>query len=260
MKFALRRVAEMLGVDCESDRVVTGWSIDSRTIQPGDLFFALRGPNHDGHAYVAEVFEKGAVGVVADRKVEGSGIVLQVPDSARALQQVAARAREKWAGDVVAVTGSAGKTTTKDVIATMLDATKSEGNLNNHVGLPLSLLRLDDTARIAVIEIGMNHAGEIRELAAIAKPNVGVVTNVGYAHIEFFDSIEGIAAAKRELIESLPRTGTAVLNADDPHVAKFTHEGRTIWFGQSENADVRAMDIAYSPEGVRFRVGSTWFE
>ena len=260
MKIALSRVAEMLGLECRSNAVATGWSVDSRTIQPGDLFFALRGPIHDGHAYVAEVFQKGAIGVVADRPVEGSGAILRVPDSTAALQQVAARARQIWPGDLVAVTGSAGKTTTKDVIATMLDAAKSEGNLNNHVGLPLSLLRLDDTAPLAVIELGMNHAGEIRELAAIAKPDAGVVTNVGYAHIEFFESIEGIAGAKRELIESLAPSGTAILNADDPRVAKFTHEGRTIWFGQSENAEVRAEDVTYSLDGMRFRVGSTWFE
>ncbi len=166
-----------------------------------------------------------------------------------AMQSLAAQAREMWGGDVVAVTGSAGKTTTKDVIAEMLavgiKTTKSEGNLNNHVGLPLSLLRLDETARVMVTEIGMNHAGEIRELAEIAQPNVGVVTNVGHAHIEFFEDIEGIAAAKRELIESLGDTGTAVLNADDPRVAAFAeaHRGRTIFFGQSRKADVRAEDV-----------------
>jgi len=264
MKIALRRVAQMLGVDGEADVMVTGWSVDSRTVQRGDLFFALRGPNHDGHAYVAEVFEKGAVGVVADRAVEGPGVILRVADSLQGLQTVARRAREAWTGDVVAVTGSAGKTTTKDVIASMLGTgiptTKSEGNLNNHVGAPLSILRLDQTARVGVIEIGMNHAGEIRELAGIARPNVGIVTNVGYAHIEFFESMDGIAAAKRELIEALPASGTAVLNADDPRVATFTHSGRTVFFGQSEKADVRAEDVEYSMDGVRFRVGSTNFE
>ena len=268
MKFALRRVSEWLVRDkleavVESDSVVTGWSIDSRTVQPGDLFFALRGPNHDGHAYVAEVFKKGAVGVVADRAVEGPGPVLAVENSLRALQTVAGEARALWPGDVVAVTGSAGKTTTKDIIAEMLSAgvrvSKSEGNLNNHVGLPLSLLRLDETARVGVTEIGMNHAGEIRELAKIARPNVGVVTNVGYAHIEFFDSIEGIAAAKRELVESLGPKGVAVLNADDPQIAKYTHDGQIVWFGISANADVRAEDIESTDEVVRFRVGATKF-
>ena len=261
MKFALRRVAEWLGVvDCESGVEVTGWSVDSRTIQPGDLFFALRGPNHDGHAYVAEVFQKGAVGVVTDRAFEGQGAVLRVEDTLEALQRVAQRAREEWAGDVVAVTGSAGKTTTKEVIAEMMGAAKSAGNLNNHVGVPLSLLRLDDRAPRAVIEMGMNHAGEIRALARIAKPNVGVVTNVGYAHIEFFESIDGIAAAKRELIEELPPTGIAVLNADDPRVTQFTHQGRVIRYGISEKADVRAEEIAFREDGARFRVGPVWFE
>ncbi|HML16328.1 MAG TPA: UDP-N-acetylmuramoyl-tripeptide--D-alanyl-D-alanine ligase [Bryobacteraceae bacterium] len=264
MKAGLRSVAAMLGLGIESDAVVTGWSVDSRTLQAGDLFFALRGAGHDGHDYVAQALEKGAIAAVADREVSASGVVLRVRDSLEALQTIAARVRDSWGGDVVAVTGSAGKTTTKDIIAEMLAAgietAKSEGNLNNHVGLPLSLLRMPGTARVAVIEIGMNHAGEIRELAAVAKPQVGVVTNVGYAHIEFFDSIEAIAAAKHELIEALPESGTAVLNADDARVAAFPHPGRRILYGQSAAAEVRAEDVEYSTGGVRFRVGPVQLE
>jgi UDP-N-acetylmuramoyl-tripeptide--D-alanyl-D-alanine ligase len=270
MKFPLRDVADMLGLRIDSEAVVTGWSVDSRTVQPGDLFFALRGPNFDGHAFVDEAFAKGAVAAIADREVTSIGrapgrVVLRVGDSLRALQSLASQTRRKWGGEVVAVTGSAGKTTAKDMIAEMLaveiKTAKSEGNLNNHIGLPLSLLRLDESARVAVTEIGMNHAGEIRELAKIARPGTAVVTNVGTAHIEFFDSIDGIAAAKRELIESLPRAGTAVLNADDARVAAFAdaHPGRTILYGQSSSADVRAEDVEYSLDGARFRIGSTQF-
>jgi UDP-N-acetylmuramoyl-tripeptide--D-alanyl-D-alanine ligase len=243
---------------------VAGWSVDSRTVRPGDLFFALRGPTHDGHAYVGQVFQKGAVAAVTDAPVEAAGIVLRVEDSLGALQTMARAARQAFAGDVVAVTGSAGKTTTKDVIAEMLsvamNTAKNEGNLNNHVGLPLSVLRLPEDAAVAVLEMGMNHAGEIRDLTAIARPDVGVVTNVGYAHIEFFDSVDGIAAAKRELIESLPAGGTAVLNADDPRVSRFPFKGRRILYGQSAEAEVRAEDVEHSLDGTRFRVGGTQFE
>jgi UDP-N-acetylmuramoyl-tripeptide--D-alanyl-D-alanine ligase len=188
MEIELREVARVLGIEVEPKGIVTGWSIDSRTIERGELFFALRGPNHDGNEHIDEVFRKGAIAAVADRDVEGDGLVFGVENSLDALQQIAKRAREMWAGSVIGVTGSAGKTTTKDVIAEMLatqmKTAKTVGNLNNHVGLPLSLLRLDEDARVAVIEMGMNHAGEIRALAAIAKPDVGVVTNVGYAHID----------------------------------------------------------------------------
>jgi len=266
MNKPLKWVAAQLGLALESEARVTGWSVDSRTLRPGDLYFALRGPNHDGHAFVAEVRKKGAVGAVVDRQVEGGVAVLKVGDSLAALQTLAAAARREWPGDVVGVTGSAGKTTTKDVIAEMLSeeilTAKTEGNLNNHVGLPLSLLRVDDRARVAVLEMGMNHAGEIRGLAQIARPNVGVVTNVGAAHMESFDSIDGIAAAKRELIEALPRAGTAVLNADDPRVAAFAsvHSGPTVTFGESERASVRAEDVRFSEDGLVFRVGATRFE
>src|SRR6204780_1731740 len=195
MKISLRSVAATLGLDVSSDVEVTGWSVDSRTVQPGDLFFALRGPVNDGHAHVAEVFEKGAVAAVVEESI-GGGRVLRVDDTLRALQQLAGWARREWRGDMVAVTGTSGKTTTKDVIAEMLATematAKNQGNLNNHVGLPLSLLRLEKSARVAVLEMGMNHDGEIRQLAAIARPDVGVVTNVGYAHIENFESIERI--------------------------------------------------------------------
>ena len=265
MKRPLRWVAAQLGLAIENDAQVTGWSVDSRTLSPGDLYFALRGPNHDGHAYVAEVLKMGAVGAVVDREVEDAP-VLRVDDSLAALQALGSSARREWAGDVVAVTGSAGKTTTKDVIAEMLSegfkTAKTEGNLNNHVGLPLSLLRIDDVARIAVLEMGMNHSGEIRALAEIARPNVGVVTNVGWAHIESFDSIDGIAAAKRELIESLPANGTAVLNSDDPRVAAFAdaHEGPVVTYGESEQASVRAEDVMFTDNGVAFRVGTTHFQ
>jgi UDP-N-acetylmuramoyl-tripeptide--D-alanyl-D-alanine ligase len=267
MNKPLKWVAAQLGLTAEANALVTGWSVDSRTLRPGDLYFALRGPNHDGHAYVAEVLAKGAVGVVVDRDVDGlAPAALKIGDSLAALQTLASSARREWGGDVVGVTGSAGKTTTKDVIAEMLSegfkTAKTEGNLNNHVGLPLSLLRMDDQARVAVLEMGMNHAGEIRALAGIAKPNVGVVTNVGWAHMESFDSIEGIAAAKRELIEALPPNGTAVLNADDPRVAAFSssHTGQVITFGESEEAAVRAEDVKFSEDGLTFRVGAVRFE
>ena len=189
-----------------------------------------------------------------------------MPDTLAALEQVAAWARDQWGGRVIGVTGSAGKTTTKEIIAELLAVEmpvgKSIGNLNNHVGLPLSILRLPAEARAAVLEIGMNHPGEIRRLASIARPEVGVVTNVGFAHAEFFESMDEVALAKRELIEALPPEGVAVLNADDPRVARFReiHAGRAITFGTSPEAEVRPAEVEYTPAGVRFRLGSTDFE
>ena len=250
-----------------SEATISGWSIDSRTLNPGDCFFALRGPTHDGHDHVAKAFEQGASLAIVERATDAAGMQLVVADTTLALEQLGRAVRDRWTGTVIAVTGSAGKTTTKDTIASLVATRcrtgRTVGNYNNHLGVPLSILRLPDDARKAVLELGMNHAGEIRSLARIAKPLVGVVTNVGWAHTEnFADGIEGVALAKRELIEELPEDGIAILNADDPHVREFAkvHAGPSIGFGFSEDAEVRAEDVEFSSAGARFRCQGVTFD
>ncbi|MGH9520045.1 MAG: UDP-N-acetylmuramoyl-tripeptide--D-alanyl-D-alanine ligase, partial [Terriglobales bacterium] len=189
------------------------------------------GERHDGHDFVEAALEAGACAAVVEASQAGRyAAVLQpklrpVADTLVALQELAAAARRRWGRPVIAVTGSAGKTTTKEMIAAVL-ATKyrvlrNQGNLNNHIGVPLTLLRLSPDYDLAVLEMGMNHAGEIARLAAIAAPNVGVFTNVGEAHLGNFRSIDEIAEAKRELARAIPPTGTLILNQDDPRVARF---------------------------------------
>ncbi len=262
MRFSLNQVAEVLGSGIRAEALVSGYSVDSRTLQPGDLFFALSGPNHSGNDFVEDVLRKGAVAAVATRSFAGRVIV--VSDALKALQQLATWAREQWNGDVVGVTGSAGKTSTKDIIAsllgTKLQVGKTLGNFNNHVGVPLSILRLPEGVEIGVIELGMNHAGEIRDLSRIARPKIGVVTTVGYAHMEFFDSIEEVAAAKHELIDGLPASGTAVLNADDPLVRAFSFGGKKVTYGVDNDADIRAVDVQLESAGSRFRVDDVHFK
>jgi UDP-N-acetylmuramoyl-tripeptide--D-alanyl-D-alanine ligase len=210
--------------------VATGCSIDSRTVAPGELFFAVRGERHDGHDFVATAIDRGAVAAVVSRARAATlpDAVLAMPlliaeDTLIALQALAAHARRQWGKRVVAVTGSAGKTTTKEAIAAALGAKfnvlKSQGNLNNAFGLPLQLLRLEPEHEYAVVEMGMNHLGEIATLACIATPDWGVVTNVGTAHIEnFAEGQAGIARAKFELVAALPANGVAFLNCSDPYV------------------------------------------
>ncbi|MCU1293277.1 MAG: UDP-N-acetylmuramoyl-tripeptide--D-alanyl-D-alanine ligase, partial [Bryobacterales bacterium] len=212
------------------------------------------------------VIDAGAIGAVASEPVPGvAGTVLHVPDTLRALQQAGRFARRRWGRQIVAITGSAGKTGTKDIIATILATRfrvgKSAGNLNNHLGLPLSLLRMPGDAEVGVLEMGMNHAGEICLLARIAEPQIGVITNVGFAHVEAFDSVEGVAAAKRELIEELPAHGIAVLNADDARVLAFRdyHPGRIVLYGFAEHADIRAIQLESGPGGMAFTVHGVRF-
>lgn len=269
MTLSLATIAEAIGAakPGHGDDTVSGWSIDSRTVNPGDCFFALRGPKNDGHHYVQNVLDKGAAVAIVEHAVDAKILQLVVPDTLAALQQLARKTRERWAGTVVGVTGSAGKTTTKDAIASLLSVEfktgRTIGNYNNHFGVPLSILRLPDDCRAAAIEMGMNHEGEIRALAQIAQPQIGVVTNVGWAHAEYFaDGIEGVARAKRELIEGLPAKGIAVLNADDARVRAFRdiHAGRAILFGFAEDAEVRAESLRMCPNGTHFRCLGVDFE
>src|SRR6202034_1544172 len=235
MKLTLAKIAEFIGAaeKFSPEEVAIGYSIDSRTVRPRELFFAVKGERLDGHDFVEQALEKGVVAAVVRKDQVGRypekervkvGL-LAVEDTLVALQTLATAVRKLWGKPLIAVTGSAGKTTTKEAIAHVLSSRfrvlKSEGNFNNHFGLPLMLLKIEPEHDVAVIEMGMSHAGEIAALAKIAQPEIGVVTNVAPVHLEFFDSLAGIARAKYELVESLPARGIAVLNADDEYVSQF---------------------------------------
>jgi len=255
MKLPLSRIAEFVSATGEFDHkaVAQAYSIDSRTIQPGQLFFAVKGERMDGHDFVQQALDKGAVAAVV-RKDElaryavKTGLVA-VPDTLVALQTLGAAVRRLWGKALIGVTGSTGKTTTKEAIAHVLISRfrvlKSEGNFNNHFGLPLMLLKIEPEHEAAVIEMGMSHRGEIAALAKIAQPEIGVVTNVAPVHLEFFKSVAEIARAKYELIESLPAGGTAILNADDEYVSQFGRDfhGKVVCYGRHPSADVRAENI-----------------
>jgi len=268
MKLPLARIAEITGGMADTihrDAVATGYSIDSRTLQPGDLFLAIRGENFDGHDFVNAALDRGAIAAVVHfsqaARFGDQRRIIAVPDTLAALQTLGRAVRRMWNKTVIAITGSAGKTTTKESAARLLSAKyrvlKSEGNLNNHYGLPLQLLRLEPEHQLAVVELGMNHAGEIRALAALCEPNVGVVTCVAPVHLGFFNSVADIARTKYELIQSLPAAGTAVLNADDEYVSQFGRDfsGRVITFGVNRPADVRGEAIReMGPDGSEFDV------
>jgi len=255
MKLPLARVAEFLSATGEFEHkvVAQGYSIDSRTIQPGEMFFAVKGDRMDGHDFVEQALEKGAVAAAVRRdqlaRYPVKTRLLAVEDTLVALQTLATAVRRLWAKPLIGVTGSTGKTTTKEAIAHVLSTRfrvlKSEGNFNNHFGLPLMLLKLEAGHEVAVIEMGMSHAGEIAALAKIAQPEIGVVTNVAPVHLEFFNSVADIARAKYELIESLPAGGTAILNADDEYVSQFGRDfrGKVVLYGLNASADVRAENV-----------------
>ncbi|HUX27885.1 MAG TPA: UDP-N-acetylmuramoyl-tripeptide--D-alanyl-D-alanine ligase, partial [Terracidiphilus sp.] len=245
-----------------------------RTVSPGELFFAVRGERLDGHDYVTAAVARGAVAAVVSRARVATlpDAALAVPlliaeDPLVALQALAAHVRRRWGRRLVAITGSAGKTTTKEAVATALSAKfnvlRSVGNLNNAFGLPLQLLRLEPEHEYAVIEMGMNHAGEIAWLARIAAPDWGVVTNVGTAHIEnFAEGQAGIARAKLELVAALPATGVAFLNCCDPYVSQFGRDfaGRVVYFGSGPCADPQIVDVTEDLKGLHVRYRAAGIE
>ena len=260
---------------------VRGYSIDTRTLNPGDLFFAIRGPHFDGHNFIAEAFRKRAAAVVVQTESipspgpsghplpEGEGLtsglrppplgeggrrpgggpIIRVRSTVEALQNLARDVRRRWGMPIIGVTGSAGKTTTKEMIADVLGkkfmVLRSVGNLNNEFGLPLCLLRVERYQNIGVLEMGMSAKGEIRTLASIAEPNEGVITNVNPVHLEFFKSIDEIAEAKFELLEGLHTPGTAYLNSDDSRVRGMARKfnGKIVTYGIKAVASFRAQQI-----------------
>ena len=264
----LSEAATMLGAGLTgADADVLGVSTDSRTLQPGDLFIALRGQKFDGGAFAAQALQQGAAGVVLDAtQAPGVAPAIRVDDTRLALGKLAAAWRSRFAIPVIAITGSNGKTTVKEMTAQILRVESglndtvlaTEGNLNNDIGLPLMLLRMHPAHRYAVLEMGMNHSGEIDYLTRIARPDVALINNAQAAHVGMLGSVEGVARAKGEIFNGLADTGIAIINADDPYVGLWRgmNSGRTVLsFGLSEDATIRG-EYHASGYGAALRIAT----
>jgi UDP-N-acetylmuramoyl-tripeptide--D-alanyl-D-alanine ligase len=265
-KLSILQIVDLAGAKLESgdgNISVSKVSTDSRTIKAGELFVALRGENFNGHKFVGEVAQKGAAGVIVDLAWQGKipdvFAVLRAEDTLCAYQNLAANYRKSLKLKVIAITGSNGKTSTKDFAASVLArkfrVTKTEGNFNNHVGLPRTILKATSEDEVAVWEIGMNHPGEIAALAKIAAPDVAIITNIGIAHIEFMGSREAIAKEKSALAQAVPAEGTVILNADDTFSQKIAARTRAKFiFAGTTSGTVRATEIRQSAEGSEFTI------
>lgn len=263
MKRSLQQLANWLEADVqgEVDVVVTGVAIDSRRVNEGDLFIPFRGEHANGHRFVQQAIEDGAAASLwlKDEPNPPSDVpLIFVEDSERAIQQLAAHYREELDATVIGVTGSNGKTSTKDFIAAILSpykkVAKTEGNFNNELGLPITLLNMPEDTEVAILEMGMSGFGEITELAKIARPSIGVITNIGEAHMEDLGSREGIARAKFELAEHLPEDGLFIYDGDEPLLRALvpTVSVKAIDFGLSETRAIYAETITQRPEGMAF--------
>ncbi len=249
--------AELIGENCDFDSVST----DTRTLQRGALFVALAGPKFDAHDFVSMAAERGAVAALVERPLPVELPQVVVPDALAALSAFAREWRRQFRIPVIGITGSNGKTTTKELIGAILSRLGSclitRGNLNNHIGVPLMLMELNDTHRYAVIEMGANHQREIAHLASLAEPTIGIVTNAGAAHLEGFGSLDGVAVGKGELFQSLPADGVAVINADDKYAPLWTESRaaeRALTFGFEQPADFMAHKVQVSGDAGGFRI------
>lgn len=251
-------VARAVNGTASADFLASGVEIDSRDVEPGDLFFALKGENTDGHRFVDAAIAAGVAAVVVDRPVDAPHVL--VADTTAALEALAAAARKRMSGSVIGVTGSVGKTGVKEAIFAALDrssrgaAHRSVKSYNNHVGVPLSLARMPQRSRYGVFEMGMNHAGEIAALTRQVRPHVAVITTIAPAHIEMLGSEEAIADAKAEIFEGLEQGGIAIIPADSPHFGRLAATARrcgaeVVSFGKSDLASVRLLDAVAAPGG-----------
>jgi UDP-N-acetylmuramoyl-tripeptide--D-alanyl-D-alanine ligase len=252
-RLTFSQLAGMIGgrVVQGGDAVSSSVIIDSREVKPEAVFFAVKGERLDGHDFINQALEKGAVGAVVSRIPEGvDKPLIRVDDPTKALQQLASSIRNQYDVTLIGITGSAGKTTTKEMIAALISSErrvhKSWGNFNNQIGAPLCLDNMPDDAQVVVSEMGMNHAGEIAEIAGLLRPHVGVYTNIAPVHIEHFaNGIEGVAAAKRELLENVVPGGTIIVNNDNAHVVRISEgfQGKRVTYGVENEADYRATNI-----------------
>ena len=262
MDLTLTEVTKILHVDLKKNDsiLINGFSIDSRTLREGMLFFALHGEHYDGHRFIEDVFSRKACGAVVshdwykEHEQNRAETLLPVDDPLTALQDVATHIRKSFEIPVIAITGTNGKTSTKEMIASVLETKyrimKSQGNLNNHIGLPLSIGNWNRQGEIAIVEMGTNHFGEIRRLCEIAQPTHGVITNIGKGHLEFFGDLEGVARAKGELLEYLRSSGVAFLNGDDPYLlSRIGLVKKTTTYGFSDGCDIRGEELGIDSNG-----------
>lgn len=266
VNFKLNEILRIIGgrlLQGDPELTVTGISTDSRKIKPGDLFLALKGERFDGHQFLSEAVKAGAGAllVMEDPDLNLETPVISADDTLKAFGAIARAHRQKYKVPIIGITGSNGKTTTKDLVAAVLSQkysiVKTKGNFNNEIGLPLTLLEMDENTEAVVVEMGMRGIGQIRYLSSLAQPEIGVVTNIGQAHLELLGSQANIAKAKAELIEALPPDGTVVLNGDDPWICKMSvpDQVRPIRFGfDHHDLDYRAAIINANHEETLFRV------